>query len=59
MDKREQVEETLDTAILDALNRINKLPAGSKEQFLAIKAAAESYRASGQPRIRKSCIARY
>lgn len=48
MDKREQVEETLDTAILDALERINKLPDGSKEQFLAIKACAELYKARDQ-----------
>lgn len=45
MDKREQVESNLDQAILDALERVNKLPAGSKEQFLAVKAVSELYRA--------------
>ena len=45
MDSREQVEANLDEAILEAHERIKKLPDGSKEQFLAIKACAELYRA--------------
>lgn len=48
MDSREQIEVNLDKAILEAINRINKLPAGSKEQFLAVKACAELYKARDQ-----------
>lgn len=48
MDSREKIEENLDEAILEAIKRINKLPDGSKEQFLAIKACAELYKARDQ-----------
>ena len=45
MDSREMIEERLDKAILDSLDKIEKLPAGSKERFLQTKEAAELYKA--------------
>ena len=48
MDSSEKIEAKLDEAILDALEQISKLPAGSPERLKATVAASNLYKARDQ-----------
>jgi hypothetical protein len=48
MDSSERIEAKLDEAILDALEQIRKLPAGSPERLKATVAASNLYKARDQ-----------
>ena len=48
MDRRQEIEDALDQAILDSIEQINKLPAGSPERLKASVEVATLYKSRDQ-----------